>query len=233
MSHKRPPLITLVCARMGRLFPALEYARNLIRAMRPERKEDIIRVCTAMGKLICLDPGPLLGAAVIVKDGKARPVTVREIARLAELDLCTVERCLKDMRDMKLIDVGRQKRSVLDRGKMTLVVSGVVRKFTDLFWQTLGLVEDLTKSIKYMADRIASGAKKALKLIFPQYKRPYYPHGALAKAAKAQRKSTASEEIACLNCARYGKPCLPGMCSPVRQQICQDLQRLGFPAVKY
>lgn len=228
---KNPPsILKQARARIARLFPALRHDRHWCRGMKQERQAEIMRLASTMAKLICLDPGPCLGAAVLVKEGFARPVTVAELAQQSGLPEHTVERCLNNMKIMGLLKVGRQeRRRVRSLDCMTLSVSGVLRTLTDKFWRALDLGEEFRRAIQRIKELVEAGQRQAVRLVFPRY--PKLLRRSMAPAPVPIREGAPPPQIGgqdsstCLSCRFFHGTC-PRACS--RLNVRDGLKLLGY-----
>lgn len=224
MSKKSKPLVLINGkARSERLRKKILHARpDTVRGMKKSRQDDIIALAIAFIELCCLQ---LEGVAVALTNGTARPITVPELTRMAQLHQRTCERCLEDMKDMGLIDVTRQTIKRIDRGQVILVVSSVLRSLTPKFWDWLGLLEDFRRAVQW-----AKSKAEAITLRRPVYRKPCTRSRG---EYNGEHVETTQESLACLKCRCYirGKPCAPGLCPPSRYKACMNMQRLGAPAI--
>lgn len=102
------------------------------------------------------------GALCRVSGNMARPYTVPEIAKFSDIHQRTVERIIRDLKDMGLIQSKRQFRRLFPDG---LKVSAVWRVFTRLFWEKLGLWSLFVESVKYASQHGKLKLKNPIKLV--------------------------------------------------------------------
>lgn len=161
---------------LHRLFQQYRYGGGRVRAMRPERQENLTTLLTELLKLSCLQ---FDGAACVVRGGKARPVVVPELVRRTGIPQRNLERCLADLREMGLLATGRQIRHRGLNGGF--VVSSVLRMLTRAFWEAVGAWSLFVEGVKYAA------AKARLTLVFPQYRGGRKPQRGNFTTLEAQR----------------------------------------------
>lgn len=102
------------------------------------------------------------GKFCMVKNGLARPMTVPEMARFTEINQRCVERIIHDAKDLGLIQSEKQFKRLFPNG---LKVSAVLRMFTKLFWQSLGLWSLFIESVKYASQNGKLKFKNPIKTI--------------------------------------------------------------------
>lgn len=121
----------------------LKYSREAcIRAMRPERKECLVRLLTAMLRSCSLQHS---GAICALNGVWVRPKTVQELAEQAEISFAQATRALADLRKLGYVESKQIKRKSGATGQ--LEVSPGLRCFTMKFWQELGLLDLWQKSV--------------------------------------------------------------------------------------
>lgn len=225
MSKKFKPIVLRNGkARSERLRKKMLHERpDTVRSMKKSRQDDIIALSIAFIELCCLQ---LEGIAVaLAGDGTARPITVPELTRMAQLEQRTCERCLEDMKNMGLINVTKQIITRIDRGQVVITMSSVLRSLTPKFWAWLDLLEDFRRAVQW-----AKSKAKTIKLRRPIYRKTCT---CSRNIYNGEQVESTQESLACLKCRNYikGKPCSSGLCPPSRYQACMNMQRLGAPAI--
>lgn len=114
------------------------------RAMRCDRANNILGVATAMlrGSSLQYD-----GLICHFSGIWVRPMTIAEIATLAQICPKTVSRCIADLVDLGLIEGKQIKRKNPKTGQFE--VSIAIRRFTKKFWMALGLWDLFIKSCQW------------------------------------------------------------------------------------
>lgn len=129
---------------------AIRYGRSgeRWRAMRSDRRNHILGVASAMLHGCSLQHDGLI---CLISRFWARPMSIAEMATLAGICPKTVNRCIRDMVDLGLVECAQIKR----RNKQTglLEVSIGIRRFTKKFWQALGLWDLYQESVKWAKEQ--------------------------------------------------------------------------------
>lgn len=139
-----PLPLTEAINNISSLVDSLKYARAAcIRAMRPERRQAIKKLLTAMLQSCSLQHN---GAICAVNENWARPKTIQELAHQAGLSLVTAKRAMHDLYALELVASKQIKRKG-QSGK--LEVSPAMRFFTRKFWEKVGLLDMWEKSVSW------------------------------------------------------------------------------------
>lgn len=157
-----PQLIQLALKKLESLVSShfFRYGRSRgYKGMRCDHMKNHVAVLEVMVKACCLQ---FDGSLCAVSGNTARSLTVPEIAQLSKIDQRTVERCLADLEDMKLLKSEKQFKRLFPEG---LKVSAVWREFTQLFWEKLDLWSLFVESVKYAQQQAKLFFKRPLKLI--------------------------------------------------------------------
>lgn len=157
-----PRIITIARTKITSLVYShkVRYGRSRgIKAMKRSYAEKFLTVLDAMLQGCCLQ---FEGNFCVVKDGTARPMTVPEMAKFTEINQRCVERIIHDAKDLGLIQSEKQFIRMFPEG---LKVSAVLRMFTKLFWQSLGLWSLFVESVKYAAQNGKLKFKNPIKTV--------------------------------------------------------------------
>lgn len=157
-----PHLIQKALVKINNLLSSAFFRRGRsfgYKAMRSDRMENHYAVLTVMLQGCCLQ---FDGTLCRVSGSSARPLTVPEIASFSEINQRTVERCIADLKDLKLIQSEKQFKRLFPEG---LTVSAVLRVFTRLFWEKLGLWSLFVESVKYAQQHAKLKLKRPMKLL--------------------------------------------------------------------
>lgn len=122
---------------------AVKYGRSGVRqrGMRCDRKNNIMGVIAVMLRGCCLQhQGVICHFSGIF----VRPMTLAEIATLAQICPKTVTRCIADLVDLGLIECTQIKRKNPKTGMLEVSIG--IRKFTKKFWKAIGLWDFFKKS---------------------------------------------------------------------------------------
>ncbi len=162
MAINYPKIILLARQKIASLVysPAIRYGRSRgIKAMKKSYAEKILSVLDTMLQACCLQ---FDGGMCRVSGDLARPLTVQEISTFSDIHQRTTERIIHDLKDLGLIQSEKQFKRLFPSG---LKVSGVIRMFTKLFWQLLGLWSLFVESVKYASEHGKLKLKNPIKLV--------------------------------------------------------------------
>lgn len=162
MAINSPAILTIARQKLYQLVysPAVRYGRSAgLKAMKKDYAEKVMAVLDSMLQGCCLQ---FDGKFCMVKDGLARSMTVPEMARFTEINQRCVERIIHDLKDLGLIQSEKQFKRLFPNG---LKVSGVMRMFTKLFWESLGLWSLFVESVKYASEHGKLKLKNPIKLV--------------------------------------------------------------------
>lgn len=125
---------------------AVKYGRSgeRHRAMRSDRANNILTVVTAMLRGCSLQHG---GVICHFSGLWVRPLTIAEIATLAQICPKTVSRCIADLVDLGLIECTQIKRKNPRTGLFEVSIG--IRKFTEKFWKAIELWDLFVKSCQW------------------------------------------------------------------------------------
>lgn len=125
---------------------AVKYGRSgeRHRAMRCDRANNILGVAIAMLRGCSLQHG---GVICHFSGIWVRPLTIAEIATLAQICPKTVSRCIADMVDLGLIECTQIKRKNPRTGQFEVSIG--IRKFTEKFWKAIALWDLFVKSCQW------------------------------------------------------------------------------------
>lgn len=142
-----PPAIREGMARIARLFPACDYDRGNCQAIRKDHRSNLLKVATVLVKHSCLQLDGKI--CKMTHDGKARPITVKEIAFTLdkEMSLSTVKRCLKSLRLAGLFESSHQE--ITSKGRGSIIVKCTEKALTPRFWQKLGLTDLFVEGVAW------------------------------------------------------------------------------------
>lgn len=133
----------------------LSHARpDCVRAMRPERKNSLVKLLSCMIRSCSLQHN---GTLVAVNGPYARPKTIREYAAQTGLTVVNIKRCLADLRALDYLTGKQIKRKNPISGQ--LEVTPGLRQFTQRFWKDLGLLD-------LFSEQVAWAKKRARKKLF-------------------------------------------------------------------
>lgn len=162
MATNSPTILTIARQKLASLVssPKVRYGRSRgFKAMKRNYAEKVMAVLDSMLQGCCLQ---FDGKFCMVKDGLARPMTVPEMARFTDINQRCVERIIYDLKDLGLIQSEKQFKRLFPNG---LKVSGVMRMFTRLFWELLGLWSLFVESVKYASEHGKLKFKNPIKLV--------------------------------------------------------------------
>lgn len=162
MAINSPKILLLARQKLSQLVnsPTVRYGRSRgLKAMKKSYAEKFIAVLDSMLQGCCLQ---FEGKFCMVKDGLARPMTVPEMARFTDIGQRCVERIIHDAKDLGLIQSEKQFKRMFPNG---LKVSGVIRMFTKLFWESLGLWSLFVESVRYASEHGKLKLKNPIKLV--------------------------------------------------------------------
>lgn len=162
MATNSPAILTIARQKLFQLVysASVRYGRSHgLKAMKKDYAKKVLAVLDSMLRGCCLQ---FDGKFCMVKDGMARPMTVSEISKFTEIHPRCVERIIHDLKDLGLIHSEKQFKRLFPSG---LKVSGVIRMFTKLFWQSMGLWSLFVESVKYAAQHGKLILKNPLKLV--------------------------------------------------------------------
>lgn len=162
MATNSPKILLLARQKLYQLVysPKVSYGRSRgIKAMKKSYAEKFLTVLDSMLQACSLE---FDGKFCIVKDGLARPMTVPEMARFTKINQRCVERIIHDAKDLGLIKSEKQFIRMFPEG---LKVSAVLRMFTKLFWQLLGLWSLFVESVKYASEHAKLKFKNPIHLV--------------------------------------------------------------------
>ena len=162
MAANSPKLLSIARQKLSQLVhsPAVRYGRS--RGLKAMKKPYAIKVMTVLDSMLqgcCLQ---FEGKFCMVKDGLARPMTVPEMARFTDIGQRCVERIIHDLKDLGLIQSEKQFKRLFPEG---LKVSGVIRMFTKLFWESLGLWSLFVESVRYASENGKLKLKNPIKMV--------------------------------------------------------------------
>ncbi|MCM1225221.1 MAG: hypothetical protein NC548_63295 [Lachnospiraceae bacterium] len=114
------------------------------RAMRSDRRENILAVASVLLRGCCLQHE---GIICHFSGLWVRPMSIPEIATLAQVCPKTVSRCIADLVDLGLLKSTQIKRKNYRTGQIEVSIG--IRHFTEKFWDALGLLEDYKKAVAW------------------------------------------------------------------------------------
>ena len=106
---------------------------GLIRAMRPERQNSMIRLLRVMLQSCSLQHD---GAICQIHEKWAKPKTIEELAEQAKISFFQAKRCLADLRTREYVTSKQVQWKSGINGQVEVSLS--LRFFTSKFWQDLG-----------------------------------------------------------------------------------------------
>lgn len=165
---KSPRIITEARSGLSKLVSSafFRYGRSRgIKAMKKDYAEKILAVLDVMLQACVLQ---FDGGLCRVSGNLARPLTVPEMSHFSEIHQRTVERIIRDLKDMGLIKSEKQFKRLFPDG---FKVSAVWRVFTRLFWEKLGLWSLFVESVKYAAQNGKLKLKRPLTKVGPKKNR--------------------------------------------------------------
>lgn len=145
--------------------------RGLIRSMRSERKEAMVKFLTVILLSTSLQHD---GAVVYLNERWAKPKTLQELADEAGISYSQAKRCLALLKELEFITSKQIKRKNKRTGQ--LEVSPALRCLTRKFWQKIGLWDLYKQSVAW--------AKKHIKRFI------YIPFKAIKMAEKAAKQAS-------------------------------------------
>lgn len=214
-----PRIITEARAKISQLVfsPFFRHGRNRgVKAMKTDYAEKFVTLLDSM-LLACVMQFD--GRLCRVSNNLARPYTVPEMAQFTNLNQRTVERMIRDLKDLKLINSEKQFKRMFPDG---FKVAAVWRVFTRLFWEKLGLWSLFVESVQYAAKHAHLKLKNPIKLVGKK-KKPY----SITKEQERQSRLNNQRALCALECSRSRKKkgCLGGFQAP---EICEVCRLLGF-----
>lgn len=153
-----PLLLQKANEALSSFVESLSHARpDCVRAMRPERKNSLIKLLSCMIQSCSLQHG---GTLVAINGPYARPKTIKEFAVQSGLSVDNIKNCLADLRALDYLSGKQIKRKNPISGQ--LEVTPGLRQFTQKFWQDLGLLDLFKEQVEWAKKR----ARKKLFLPF-------------------------------------------------------------------
>lgn len=114
------------------------------RAMRSDRRKNILAVAVVLLRGCCLQHD---GVICHFSGLWVRPLSIPEIATLAQVCPKTVSRCIADLVDLGLLKSKQIKRKNYRTGEIEVSIG--IRHFTEKFWKALGLLDDYKKAVAW------------------------------------------------------------------------------------
>ena len=114
------------------------------RGMRSDRRNNILGVAVVLLRACSLQ---YKGLTCHYSGLWMRPLTIMEIATLAQICRKTVSRCLADLVDLGLIECYQIKRRNPKTGQLEVSIG--IRRFTEKFWKAIGLWDLYQKSCRW------------------------------------------------------------------------------------